>query len=205
MESIYFYCLIVLQKASVNAQQSSTLLHVLLYIILCNVFLNQVNRIQKLISKVWFFLQSQVRIGCSKASEEKDSPDSSSKNSCFHNKEYPKSLCRKDTKMVMEKLGLFYSPESEGPKEMIGFNELSKLFDETEPSLEEVKDAFDIFDANQKGFIVAEDLQRVLPNLGLKDGIELVNCRNMIKRFDENGDDRIDFNQFVKLMESSFC
>ncbi|KAJ8750076.1 hypothetical protein K2173_013991 [Erythroxylum novogranatense] len=207
MVSIYFYCLITLQKALVNTYQSYTLLHVLLYIILCKVILNQVNRIQNLKSKVWFFLQSQARNGSTlKAWAEKNNkiPDSSSKKSSSPNMECYSSVCRKDMKMVMESLGIFCSPESEELKEMTGSSELLELFDEKEPSVEEIKDTFEIFDENQKGFIVAEDLQRVLSKLGLKEGIELVNCRSMISRFDENGHGSIDFNQFVEFMENSF-
>ncbi|XVE83761.1 hypothetical protein DITRI_Ditri16bG0112500 [Diplodiscus trichospermus] len=76
---------------------------------------------------------------------------------------------------------------------------------EEEPSLEEVKQAFDVFDVNKDGFIDAEELQRVLCILGLKEGLKMENCIKMIKTFDKNGDDRIDFQEFVKFMENSFC
>ncbi|KAK9188953.1 hypothetical protein WN944_020358 [Citrus x changshan-huyou] len=78
------------------------------------------------------------------------------------------------------------------------------LFEEKEPSLEEVKDAFDVFDENKDGFIDALELQRVLCILGMKEGFQLENCKKMIKTFDENGDGSIDFKEFVKFMESSF-
>ncbi|ESR56647.1 hypothetical protein CICLE_v10024475mg, partial [Citrus x clementina] len=95
------------------------------------------------------------------------------------------------------------------PTEIVGCEcaysrELSRLFEEKEPSLEEVKDAFDVFDENKDGFIDALELQRVLCILGMKEGFQLENCKKMIKTFDENGDGSIDFKEFVKFMESSF-
>lgn len=107
--------------------------------------------------------------------------------------------------MVMEKLGIFCSPEGEELQEWFGSNELSGLFDEKEPSLEEVKEAFDVFDENRDGFIDAGELQTVLCILGLKEGKQLENCKKMIRTFDENRDGRIDFNEFVKFMENGFC
>jgi calmodulin len=39
----------------------------------------------------------------------------------------------------------------------------------------------------------------------LKEELELEKCRKIIRIFDENGDGRLDFNEFVKFMENSFC
>ncbi|KAB2085214.1 hypothetical protein ERO13_A05G366900v2 [Gossypium hirsutum] len=114
-------------------------------------------------------------------------------------------LCRKEVEILMGNLGIFCSQESEEQlNESYGCEEISRLF-EQEPSLEEVKQAFDVFDVNKDGFIDAEELQRVLCVLGLKQGLKLENCNNMIKTFDEDGDGRIDFQEFVKFMENSFC
>lgn len=105
----------------------------------------------------------------------------------------------------MGNLGIFCSQESEEQlNESYGCEEISRLF-EQEPSLEEVKQAFDVFDVNKDGFIDAEELQRVLCVLGLKQGLKLENCNSMINTFDEDGDGRIDFQEFVKFMENSFC
>ncbi|KAG4925830.1 hypothetical protein GYH30_051150 [Glycine max] len=113
-------------------------------------------------------------------------------------------LERDEVKMVMAKLGFFFSSESEELQEKYGSKELSELFEEQEPSLEEVKQAFDVFDENKDGFIDAEELQRVLCILGLKEAAKLENCHKMIRIFDTNQDGRIDFIEFVKIMENRF-
>ncbi|XP_004491817.1 probable calcium-binding protein CML46 [Cicer arietinum] len=112
---------------------------------------------------------------------------------------------RDEVKIVMEKMGIFCRSESEELDEKYGSKELSELFEEQEPSLEEVKQAFDVFDENKDGFIDAEELQRVMCILGLKEGLEVQNCQKMIKNFDENQDGRIDFIEFVKIMENRLC
>lgn len=112
---------------------------------------------------------------------------------------------RDGVEMVMRNLGFFCSRDWEELPESFSFDEISSLFEESEPSLVEVKEAFDVFDENRDGFIDAKELQRVLCILGLKEGSELENCGKMIKNYDINGDGRIDFNEFVKFMETTFC
>ncbi|EEF30528.1 calcium ion binding protein, putative [Ricinus communis] len=158
--------------------------------------------IQKFFSRFWFSLRSQLS---SNAWEEENNKNQDSELSnqqgCFDNKKDHRNIDREEVEMVMGNLGLFCSTESEKLEDSKGFDELSHLFDEKEPSLEEVKGAFDVFDENKDGFIDAEELQRVLHVLGLKEGLELQNCRNMIRALDDNKDGRIDFNEFVKFME----
>ncbi|XP_039038645.1 probable calcium-binding protein CML46 [Hibiscus syriacus] len=115
-------------------------------------------------------------------------------------------LCRKEVENLMVNLGILCSHEigEEELNESLGCEEISRLF-EGEPSLEEVKEAFDVFDVNRDGFIDAKELQRVLCALGLKEGLKLENCFKIIRTFDEDGDGRIDFQKFVKLMGNSFC
>jgi calmodulin len=79
--------------------------------------------------------------------------------------------------------------------------EITNMF-ENGVSLEEVKDAFNVFDENKDGFIEAAELKRVLCCLGLKR--EFVECQKMINAVDQNGDELIDHYEFVKLMEKSF-
>ncbi|GMJ04132.1 CALMODULIN-LIKE 46 [Hibiscus trionum] len=114
-------------------------------------------------------------------------------------------VCKKEVEKLMRNLGIFCSQESEELNESFGFDEVSRLFEEDEPSLGELKEAFDVFDVNKDGFIEAEELQRVLCVLGLKNGLEIENCRKMIDRFDEDGDGKIGFKEFVIFMEIGFC
>ncbi|KAL4600225.1 hypothetical protein ACB092_11G183000 [Castanea dentata] len=110
-----------------------------------------------------------------------------------------------EVKIVMEKIGTLCDdhPDAENYEEGMGPDEIAGLFEE-EPSPEEVKEAFDIFDENNDGFIDAGELGRVLCLLGLMEPLE-VECQRMIRVFDDNGDGRIDFKEFVKLVEHSFC
>ncbi|XP_075659271.1 putative calcium-binding protein CML45 [Castanea sativa] len=112
-------------------------------------------------------------------------------------------LSESDVKKVMDELGVAYNPDSDIiDQERIGAHELSQLFDGEQPSLEEVKEAFEVFDENKDGFIGATELQRVLRSLGLKEGSEVEECTKMIRAVDENGDGLIDFNEFVMFMEN---
>ncbi|KAL0642647.1 hypothetical protein Bca4012_040937 [Brassica carinata] len=114
-------------------------------------------------------------------------------------------LCREDAEIVMRILGLSPDSESDGLQERYSSKEISSLFEEKEASLEEVKLAFDVFDENRDGFIDTTELQRVLTTLGFKEGSCLENCMVMIRSLDGNKDGRIDFNEFLKFMENSFC
>ncbi|KAL1205399.1 putative calcium-binding protein CML46 [Cardamine amara subsp. amara] len=125
--------------------------------------------------------------------------------SSIKHEECDDGLYIEDAELVMKSLGLCTSRESEGLQRRYSSEELSNLFEEKEPSLEEVKQAFDVFDENRDGFIDPIDLQRVLSILGLKQGSNLENCRRMIRSFDGNKDGRIDFHGFVKFMENNFC
>ncbi|XP_057948045.1 probable calcium-binding protein CML46 [Malania oleifera] len=118
-----------------------------------------------------------------------------------------KACSKRDVEMVMETMGIWGCDASEDEKhgEGLGCDEVSNLFEEEEPRLEEVEEAFRVFDENRDGFIDAGELQRLLCVLGFKEGSEIEGCNRMIRAYDENGDGRIDFNEFVKLMENSFC
>ncbi|MBA0773055.1 hypothetical protein Gotri_008357 [Gossypium trilobum] len=89
--------------------------------------------------------------------------------------------------------------------EKAGMSEIGGLFEEEEPSLMEVKEAFDVLDENKDGFIDAKELRNALISLGLMEEASEDDCETMIKGFDDNCDGRIDFNEFVKVLETSFC
>ncbi|XP_030473559.1 probable calcium-binding protein CML45 [Syzygium oleosum] len=115
-------------------------------------------------------------------------------------------LSRGEVKMVMKRLGIFGvadDPGDEKLQERIGATEIARVFEEDEVSLEEVKEAFYVFDGNCDGFVDARELSDVLRALGFVDLSER-DCGDLIKAFDENGDGLIDFREFTKLVQRSF-
>ncbi|KAG9154745.1 hypothetical protein Leryth_014245 [Lithospermum erythrorhizon] len=125
------------------------------------------------------------------------------KSSCSegNGKSFYSSSLLTETEMVMERLGItgmcFDNSKNIGSKEIMG------LFEEEEPRMEEVKEAFDVFDENGDGFIDAKELKRIIGKLGFEEASE-VECQRMIKTFDCDGDGRISVGEFVKLLEYSF-
>lgn len=113
-----------------------------------------------------------------------------------------RSLCREEMEAVMGRLGIFCYPEEERLQERLCPEDLSGLFEDKEPSLEELNEAFLVFDVNRDGFIDADELQRVLHLLGFNQATGIQDCKKMITSYDENGDGRIDFNEFVKFSEN---
>lgn len=66
---------------------------------------------------------------------------------------------------------------------------------------EKLFQAFKMFDKNNDGFISAEEIKNVLGNdPKYKDSNEL--WTQMIKECDANGDGKIDYNEFIRLMSS---
>ncbi|KAJ1401528.1 putative calcium-binding protein CML45 [Sesbania bispinosa] len=61
---------------------------------------------------------------------------------------------RDEVKMVMAQLGLFCSSESEELDEKYGSKEFSELFEDQEPSFEEVKQAFDVLMRTKMGLLM---------------------------------------------------
>lgn len=118
----------------------------------------------------------------------------------FNEKLVDGSLSREEVEMIMANLGIFAHPEDVKIQERLDSSDIFDLFgEELEAKVEDVREAFDVFDENKDGFIDETDLQRVLCAMGLKEVAELDNCKKMIVAFDENGDGRIDFQEFVKL------
>lgn len=118
--------------------------------------------------------------------------DEETKDECF--------LLGKDVNTVMKGLGMAKDGFLEGNdvQKRWGCSEIAGVFEE-EVRVEELKEAFDVFDQDNDGFIDAKELQRVLLALGLRQGEELKACRKMIGVFDDDGDEKIDFHEFVKL------
>ncbi|KAH6758445.1 hypothetical protein C2S51_018680 [Perilla frutescens var. frutescens] len=104
-----------------------------------------------------------------------------------------------DVGIVMKQLGL---PQQEPFSQ--DYIEIANIFDSAEPSLDEVREAFRMFDQNNDGFVDAEELKKVMNSLGLV-GLSEQECKRMIMVFDDDGDGRISFGEFVKLIEENVC
>lgn len=68
-------------------------------------------------------------------------------------------------------------------------------------ALEDLKNAFLIFDMDRDGSISPEELQMVLRSLGDENSLD--DCRKMISGVDCNGDGLIDFEEFKIMMTRS--
>ncbi|VFQ66500.1 unnamed protein product [Cuscuta campestris] len=64
--------------------------------------------------------------------------------------------------------------------------------------MENLRDAFSVFDADKNGSISAEELQNVLRSIG--EECSLAECRKMISGVDRDGDGMIDFDEFKVMM-----
>ncbi|GJN34026.1 hypothetical protein PR202_gb22659 [Eleusine coracana subsp. coracana] len=98
-----------------------------------------------------------------------------------------------DMDVVLGLMGAAAGPAS------VGFDEAAALFEEEEATLEEARAAFAVFDRDGDGFVGAAELGTVLRSLGFASGDD--ECRRMIDAYDEDRDGRIDFREFLNLME----
>ncbi|MCJ1289774.1 hypothetical protein MMC34_001307 [Xylographa carneopallida] len=65
-------------------------------------------------------------------------------------------------------------------------------------SEDEIREAFKVFDRDNNGFISAAELRHVMTSIGEKLTDDEVD--EMIREADQDGDGRIDYNEFVQLM-----
>lgn len=111
---------------------------------------------------------------------------------------------------IMGSLG--HQPNEEELKNMIkevdadgdGFIDLQEFVElntkdiDSAEVLENLKDAFSVFDIDKNGSISAEELHNVLGSLG--EECSIAECRKMIAGVDVNGDGMISFDEFKVMM-----
>ena len=78
------------------------------------------------------------------------------------------------------------------------FIELNTADIDSEEGLENLREAFSVFDIDKNGSITAEELQNVLTSLGEES--TLAECRKMINGVDADGDGMISFDEFKVMM-----
>ncbi|KAK4400093.1 putative calcium-binding protein CML25 [Sesamum angolense] len=71
-----------------------------------------------------------------------------------------------------------------------------------EEVMENLKDAFKVFDIDKNGYITAEELQDVLQSLG--EECTLAECEKMISGVDSDGSGTINFDEFKVMMMKGF-
>ncbi|KAL6639559.1 hypothetical protein ACP70R_023289 [Stipagrostis hirtigluma subsp. patula] len=67
----------------------------------------------------------------------------------------------------------------------------------------ELEEAFCVFDRGEDGFICAAELWCVMRRLGFAEGARYEDCEQMIGAFDGDGDGRISFPEFKRMMENA--
>lgn len=71
-----------------------------------------------------------------------------------------------------------------------------------EEEVDNLKEAFDVFDKDKDGVISVEELGLVLTSLGLREGKKVEECKEMIRKVDMDGDGMVNFNEFKRMMMS---
>ncbi|KGN59507.1 probable calcium-binding protein CML35 [Cucumis sativus] len=104
------------------------------------------------------------------------------------------TLSRKELKALLGLIGA-EPPSEEEIKIMMG------EMDRVGPTCHsELRDTFEIFDADHDGRITAEELFSVFAAMG-DDGCTLEDCQRMIAGVDKNGDGFVCFDDFVRMMD----
>ncbi|KAK1362076.1 putative calcium-binding protein CML45 [Heracleum sosnowskyi] len=122
------------------------------------------------------------------------------------------SVAKEDISLVMHRLGISVDLDTENFDKFGNVEDVLALIDDNAGDeddcvicLEDVRDAFDVFDMNKDGFIDEMELQRVLNALNIpQEDSTMVQCTRMINKFDDNGDGFIDFEEFFTLINNCF-
>lgn len=120
-------------------------------------------------------------------------------------------ICASELGSIMASLG--HKPTDEELNNMIkevdgdgdGFINLREFIElntkgiDSKEVLENLKDAFSVFDIDNNGLITAEELQNVMKKLG--ENCDIEESRKMIAGADRDGDGMINFDEFKDMMK----
>jgi calcium-binding protein CML len=79
---------------------------------------------------------------------------------------------------------------------------VEEVADQDEEDKDDLLKTFSVFDRNHDGYISAQELQIVLLNLGMPQGKSLINCVQMIRHVDRDGDGQCDLVEFQEMMSA---
>ncbi|KAI3733780.1 hypothetical protein L6452_13236 [Arctium lappa] len=108
------------------------------------------------------------------------------------------SLGHRPTEDELEKMIVEVDGDGDGFIDLQEFIELNTKGIDSAELMENLKDAFSVFDVDKNGSITADELQNVLGSLG--EEWSLGDCRRMIAGIDQDGDGMISFDEFKVMM-----
>ncbi|KAJ7954322.1 Calcium-binding protein [Quillaja saponaria] len=109
-----------------------------------------------------------------------------------------RSLGQPSTDVELQGMIREVDADGDGCIDLNEFIELNTKGVDSDEVLENLKDAFSVFDIDGNGSITAEELNMVLKSLG--DECSVAECRKMISGVDSDGDGMIDFEEFKVMM-----
>ncbi|XP_058079572.1 polcalcin Cup a 4-like [Magnolia sinica] len=81
------------------------------------------------------------------------------------------------------------------------FISVNKMETDSAKCVEDLRNAFTVFDRDQNGLISPEELHHVLRGMGEKTSLN--DCKAMINGVDSNGDGAVNFDEFMQMMTRS--
>ncbi|KAL4318286.1 hypothetical protein GQ457_18G023290 [Hibiscus cannabinus] len=109
-----------------------------------------------------------------------------------------KSLGQRPSDEELDNMIREFDADGDGFIDFHEFIELNTNGVDYEEVLENLKDAFSVYDIDGDGSISAEELHEVLQSLG--DDCSMAECRKMISGVDNDGNGMIDFEEFKIMM-----
>ncbi|KAE8654748.1 putative calcium-binding protein CML25 [Hibiscus syriacus] len=109
-----------------------------------------------------------------------------------------KSLGQRPSDEELDDMIREFDGDGDGFIDFHEFIELNTKGIDYEEVLENLKDAFSVYDIDGDGSISAEELHEVLQSLG--DECSIAECRKMISGVDNDGNGMIDFEEFKLMM-----
>ncbi|XP_038893457.1 probable calcium-binding protein CML25 [Benincasa hispida] len=110
------------------------------------------------------------------------------------------SLGHNATEEELAKMIEEFDADGDGFINLQEFVELNTKEIDPEELLENLREAFSVYDIDGNGSISAEELHKVLRSLG--DDCSVADCRQMISGVDSNGDGMISFEEFKVMMST---